>query len=198
MYLSLAACWFSSRAEKLCAKSKQDFLSWLTWLPGTEELIHIHCVQELTDREKSQFAEHQFAWARPELFASQLPLFLCLNVIWRLVESGKRHRFGASVFFSSFFSSPPVKMPFYFHTWSSGTELLSQWMLSDPSESCHSVFEASRLWIYLCWHYFVTHLARKNCVIDSYCYGEDALFNFLKKQLVQAEYSLQLRLLNCH
>lgn len=135
MYSSIAACWFSSHAEKLCAKSKQDFLLWLTWLPGTEELIHIHCVHELTDREKSLFAEHQFAWARLERQLRCKQFFLCLSVIWRLLEFGKRHRFEASVFFSSLFPSPPVKMPFYFHTWSSGTELLSQWILSDPSKS---------------------------------------------------------------
>lgn len=87
------------QAEKLYAKSKQDFLLWLTWLPGTGVLIHIHCGQELTDRKKSQYAEHQFAWTRLELFASQLPLFLCLNVIWELVKFRKRHRFEASVVF---------------------------------------------------------------------------------------------------
>lgn len=87
-YSSLAACWFSTQAEKLYEKSKKDFLLRLTWLPGTEVLIHIHCVQELTDREKSQYAEHQFAWTRLGSFASQLPLFLCLNVIWKLAEFG--------------------------------------------------------------------------------------------------------------
>lgn len=108
-YASLAACWFSSQAEKLYAKSKPDFLLWLTWLPGTEVLIHIRCVQGKEDREKSQYAEHQFAWTRLELLASQLPLFQCLNVIWKLIEFRRRHRFLRPL--SSF---PPFSDP---HLW---------------------------------------------------------------------------------
>lgn len=77
---------------------------------------------------------------------------------------------------------------------------LSQWMLSDPSKSRHNVFEASRLRSYLCWHCFVTHFAKVNCedVLDSYCCGRDALFKFLKIQLVQAECFSQLWLVSCH
>lgn len=120
-YSSLVACWFSSQAARKIkvkyAKSKQDFLLWLTWLPGTEVLIHIHCVQELTDRVKSQYAEHQFAWTRLELFASQLPFFLHL-LSESLLSSGRG--LGMRPPFSSFpaFSDP--------HPWSAGTELQSQ------------------------------------------------------------------------
>lgn len=137
---------YSSRKAVWKIKTRFPFVTCMITRYWGIVLVHIHCVQELTDREKSRYAEHEFAWTRLELFASQLPVLQCLSVIWKLVEFRKRHRFEASVvFFSSLFWSPPVKMPFQFYTCSAGTELLSQWMLSDPSRSFHSVFEASRL-----------------------------------------------------